>query len=290
MKQDLSSAANPQQIIEILQLSFPQTNFNNNDLLIIFDEVQACPQILTSIKFLSQETNYDYILTGSLLGIALTHTNSYPVGYVESMQMYPMNFKEFLMAIGIQNNQIQNLKDHFLSGEPIFEAIHQKFLEYFRLYMIIGGMPECVQTYIHTKNILETRKIQKLILESYYRDMAKYAIASDRIKVHVCFSSIPNQLSKENKKFQYKLVQNGGNARIFESSLQWLKDCGIVLPCYRVKNIDYPLNAYKEISIFKIYMFDTGFLTSFFDETTTSKILTNDLGVYKDAIYENMAA
>lgn len=290
LKQDLSSTAIPQQIIEILQLSFPQINFADNDLLIIFDEVQACPQILTSIKFLSQETTYDYILTGSLLGIALTHTNSYPVGYVESMQMFPMNFKEFLLAIGIQNNQIQNLKDHFLSGEPLLEAIHQKFLEYFRLYMIIGGMPECIQTYIRTQNILETRKIQKLILEGYYRDMAKYAIASDRIKVHDCFSSIPNQLSKENKKFQYKLVQSGGNARIFESSLQWLKDCGIVLPCYRVKSIDYPLNAYKEISIFKIYMFDTGLLTSLFDEATTSKLLMNDLGVYKGAIYENIAA
>ena len=243
-----------------------------------------------AIKFLSEETDYDYILTGSLLGIAITHTNSYPVGYVESMTLLPMSFQEFLIAQGITKEQIHTLRQHFETRTPVLEPIHKKYLEYFRLYIILGGMPEVVQNYIQTKDIPSSRKIQKEIVEGYYRDMSKYASASDKVKTHDCLQSIPSQLAKENKKFQYKLIQSGGNARHFETSLQWLKDSGTILPCYRLKCIDYPPTAYRELSIFKIYMLDTGLLMSMFDDTSVYQIITNNLGIYKGAIYENIAA
>ena len=290
LKDALSKTANPSEIIELLKLYYPQKDLNNNDIIIIFDEVQACPMVLTTIKFLSEETDYDYILTGNLLGIAITHTNSYPVGYVESMTLLPMSFKEFLIAQGITNEQIDSLKQNYDTRTPVLEPIHKKYLEYFRLYIILGGMPEVIQNYIQTKDIPSSRKIQKEIIEGYYRDMAKYASSSDKIKTHDCFKSIPSQLAKENKKFQYKLIQSGGNARHFESSLQWLKDSGTILPCYRLKCIDYPPTAYRELSVFKIYIFDTGLLMSMFDDTSVSEIYTNNLGIYKGAIYENIAA
>ena len=290
LKEALSQTANPDDIISLLKLYYPSINFNSKDLLIIFDEVQACPMILTAIKFLSEETTYDYILTGSLLGIAINHTNSYPVGYIESLHMLPMSFQEFLIALDISEDQINILKEHFNSGKPLLKSIHEKYLEYFKTYIVVGGMPEVVQTYVDTKDIASCRKIQNTILEGYYRDMAKYAESSDKIKTHDCFNSIPLQLSKENKKFQYKLIQSGGNARFYETSLQWLKDSGTIMYCHRLKCIDTPIQAYKEASIFKIYLSDTGLLMAMFDDDSATKILTNNLGIYKGAIYENIAA
>ena len=201
-----------------------------------------------------------------------------------------MGFDEFLKAMNLKDQVILQLKDYFEKGEPVNEMLHEKFMDYFRTYIIVGGMPEAVKCYVKTKDFMAVRKIQRQIVEDYYRDMAKYAEAKDKIKAHECFSSIPLQLSKDNKKFQYKLVRDGGNARHFETSLQWLKDSGTIHFCHRLKCIDTPLQAYKEQSVFKIYMADTGLLVSQFDESIMKELLKNELGVYKGAIYENIAA
>lgn len=282
IKNFMDKTANPKEIISYLEIAYPQINFEEGKTLIIFDEVQACPQALTSIKFLGSETKYDYIVSGSLLGIAIKHTSSYPVGYVESIEMKPMGFDEFLKAMNLKDQVILQLKDYFEKGEPVNEMLHEKFMDYFRTYIIVGGMPEAVKCYVKTKDFMAVRKIQRQIVEDYYRDMAKYAEAKDKIKAHECFSSIPLQLSKDNKKFQYKLVRDGGNARHFETSLQWLKDSGTIHFCHRLKCIDTPLQAYKEQSVFKIYMADTGLLVSQFDESIMKELLKNELGVYKE--------
>lgn len=290
IKKVFSETANPTEILMFLEARFADVAFKENNLLIIMDEIQACPLALTSIKFLGSETSYDYILSGSLLGIAINHTSSYPVGYVESMEMVPMQFDEFLYANGVKESQILYIKECFQSGKLVMEGIHKIFMDLFKAYLICGVMPEAVQTYCDTKNYAMVQKVQRQIIDDYYRDMAKYAEPSDKIKTHDCFASIPEQLAKENKKFQYKLVRSGGNAAYFESSLQWLLDAGTIQKCYRLKTIAEPLKAYKETSIFKVYMADTGLLISMFDHDTISKLLVNELGIYKGAIYENITA
>ena len=289
IKSIFDQIARPDEIIMYLQTRFPEVDFSL-DIAIILDEIQACPQALTTIKFLGSETPHDYIISGSLLGVAIHHTSSYPVGYVQSLIMRPMNFKEFLYANHINDKQIEYLKECFDQGKPVMESIHQIYMDLFKKYIICGGMPEVVKTYCETKDFIKVQNIQHQIVEDYYRDMAKYAEYSDKIKVHDCFISIPEQLSKENKKFQYKLVREGGNAKIFESSLQWLLDSGIIQKCTRLKAIDQPLRAYRETSIFKVYMGDTGLLVSMFGIDSANKILTGNLGIYKGAIYENITA
>lgn len=289
IKSFFDQTARPDEIMMYLQTRFPEVDFSL-DIAIVLDEIQACPQALTTIKFLGSETPHDYIISGSLLGVAIHHTSSYPVGYVQSLTMKPMNFKEFLYANHINDKQIEYLKECYDQGKPVMESIHQVYMDLFRKYIICGGMPEVVKTYCETKDFIKVQNVQQQIVEDYYRDMAKYAEYGDKIKVHDCFISIPEQLSKDNKKFQYKLVREGGNAKIFESSLQWLSDSGIIQKCTRLKAIDQPLRAYRETSIFKIYMGDTGLLISMFGIDSANKILTGDLGIYKGAVYENITA
>jgi len=238
IKRQFEQSSDPSELLLYLQVKFPDVSFIEGELLIILDEIQACPQALTTLKFFGSETNYDYIASGSLLGIAIHHTSSYPVGYVQSLQMHPMSFKEFLIANHINLPQIDYLYNCFKEKKAVISGIHDTLNDLFKKYVVLGGMPEVVRTFVEEKDILKALSIQKQILDDYYRDMAKYAQLSEKIKVHDCFNSIPQQLSKDNKKFQYKLVQNGGNARIVESSLQWLVDSGIIQKCYRLKSID----------------------------------------------------
>lgn len=288
VKRQFEASANPKELIMYLQVKYPNTL--ENESLIILDEIQACPQALTTLKFLGNETTYDYIASGSLLGVAIHHTSSYPVGYVQSLDMQPMNFREFLYANRIKPEQIDYLKKCFDEKRPVLEGVHTVFDDLLKKYILCGGMPEVVKTFIETNNLNKVMQVQRQIVEDYYRDMAKYAQMSDKIKTHDCFISIPQQLSKENKKFQYKLVRSGGNASIFESSLQWLLDSGTIQKCTRIKCIEKPIKAYQETSIFKIYMADTGLLISMFEDDIYKQLLEGNLGVYKGAIYENIAA
>lgn len=279
----------PTDILSYLQLSFLDTEFNQ-DTLFFMDEIQACSQALTALKFLAEEFPCDIICSGSMLGVAIASTSSFPVGYVETWDMYPMSFSEFLKGIGVQEALIQLLEDSLEKNTPIPEVIHNKFNDLLTSYIIVGGMPEVVSTYIMTKSYKETLLVQRRIVNDYLNDMAKYADGSDRIKARECFESIPLQLAKENKKFQYKLVKEGGSARHYESSLKWLADSGLIIPVHRLKTIDQPLEAYKELSIFKVYFSDTGLLISQFHESVIKELLTGNLGVYKGAIYENIVA
>ncbi len=280
---------NPKDILQYLEVAFMDKNFNQNTLFFM-DEIQACSDALTSLKFLAESFPCDIICSGSMLGVAIANSTSFPVGYIETWQMYPLSFMEFIEALGMKENVIQSLNDCLLNNLPIMEVLHNKMNNLFKEYMVVGGMPEVVNKYIETKSFKETLLVQRRIVSDYLNDMVKYADGSERIKVRECYQSIPLQLAKENKKFQYKLVKFGGNARYFDASLNWLKDSGLVNLTYRLKTISKPLEIHKESAVFKVYMADTGLLVSQFDESVIKELLNGNLGVFKGALYENIAA
>ena len=280
---------NPKDILQYLEVAFMDKSFDRNTLFFM-DEIQACSDALTSLKFLAESFPCDIICSGSMLGVAIANSTSFPVGYIETWQMYPLSFMEFIEALGMKENVIQSLNDCLLNNLPVMEVLHNKMNDLFKEYMVVGGMPEVVNKYIETKSFKETLLVQRRIVSDYLNDMVKYADGSERIKVRECYQSIPLQLAKENKKFQYKLVKSGGNARYFDASLNWLKDSGLVNLTYRLKTISKPLEIHKESAVFKVYMADTGLLVSQFDESVVKELLNGNLGVFKGALYENIAA
>ena len=226
--------------------------------LIFFDEIQANERALTSLKYFCEDANeYHIIAAGSLLGIAINRENySFPVGKVQMINMYPMSFKEFLISMG-RENLINEIRKHFDNNEKMDRDIHELCLKLYRTYLVVGGMPEVVQTYLEEKKIISTIDIQSEILESYERDMTKYADNSLTNKIISAFDSIPVQLAKDNKKFQYKVISRGGTSSIFGEAILWLKNSGIVNQVYKVVP-ELPLEMHKDLSSFKLYMSDIG--------------------------------
>ncbi len=226
--------------------------------LIIFDEIQANERALTSLKYFFEDApEYHIIAAGSLLGIAINRKNySFPVGKVQLINMYPLSFKEFLCAIG-REDLISVIQNHYESNEKMDNNIHELCLRLYRTYLIVGGMPEVVKTYLEEQKIIATIDIQAMILDSYVRDMTKYADNSESNKIISAFDSIPMQLAKDNQKFQYKVISKGGTSSIFGPAIMWLKNSGIVNQVYKVKP-EMPLEMHKELSAFKLYMSDVG--------------------------------
>lgn len=289
-KAQFETSLRPSDILAYLQLQYHEQLFGKKEVLLFLDEVQACPNALTALKFLATECPYDIIASGSLLGVAIAASTSYPVGYVKTWDLLPMDFEEFLWANGISEQQIDMVRQAFEKGQILPQGIHQVFIRYLKNYILCGGMPAVVKDFVTHKDFMRVRDKQQQIMKDYQEDIAKYATSSEKVKVHECFASIPLQLAKENKKFQYKLVKNGGAARHYEGSLQWLKDSGLILPCYRLKAIQAPLMINKELNVFKVYLFDTGLLLSQFRQNVSSAIFTDEPMIYKGAIYENLAA
>lgn len=276
-------------LLQYFELTYMDIQFDN-DTLLFLDEIQACGDAFTALKFLSEDFPCDIICSGSMLGVAVASSSSFPVGYVETWDMYPLTFLEFVDAMGVNPSIIDTIYQSIENNKPIPISIHEKFNQFFKDYIIIGGMPEVVQTYFQTKSYREALLIQRQIVDDYRNDMLKYAHGSERIKARECYDSIPLQLAKENKKFQYKLIKKGGNARYYESSLDWLKDSGLIIKTYRLKTPEIPLEINKELNIFKVYMADTGLLVSQFDETVIKAFISGNLGHFKGALYENVIA
>lgn len=280
---------NPKEILDYLQLSFLEVPFDSTTLLFL-DEIQASTHALTALKFLAEEFPTDIICSGSVLGVAIASTTSFPVGYVETWEMYPLTFTEFLWASGVDDEWMSRLDNCLVNLEPLIEPLHLKMNELFKDYVVIGGMPEVVKLYLQTRSYKEALSVQRRIVQDYSNDMAKYANGSDRIKTRECFESIPLQLAKDNKKFQYKVVKEGYNARYYESSLRWLQDSGLIIKVNRLSKVTDPIEAYIELPVFKVYMSDTGLLLSQFNEGIIKELLMGDIGIYKGAIYENIIA
>lgn len=254
---------NPKKIISNLEIAFNQ-KIDKNNTLIIFDEIQKNNRALTSLKYFCEEANEYYIIgAGSLLGVHISKKQdnfSFPVGKVDFLTIYPLSFDEFLINTG-NSILLENIKECYNENKPMTEMAHEKALNLYYDYLAIGGMPEVVQKYIETNSMIDTIDIQSNIIESYKNDITKYSEPGDSNKILATFDSIPNQLAKENKKFQYKLIQKGGSSSIFGDSINWLVNAGVVNKCIKTK-IGVPLKMYEELKSFKLYMNDVGLLTN----------------------------
>ena len=258
--------------------------------LLFFDEAQTCPNILTSLKAFAMDGRFDVIVSGSMLGISLDNVSSYPVGYVESLNMKPMNFEEFLWAKGYSEDLINYYESFYKEEKMVPEAIHNKLNELFLQYVVVGGMPEVVDIFIKTLDIRQVIEAQKRILSDYYNDLAHYATKDIKEKVRECYEAIPDQLAMDNKKYQFKLIRNGGNARYYNTSIKWITDAGLAQQIFRLKTFDKPLRAYRDSQSFKLYFNDTGLLLAMYEGNAQYEILKGNAGVFKGGIFENIIA
>lgn len=252
-----NNTKDPKRILEQLAL-ISGKKINPETTLIIFDEVQECPDALNSLKYFKEEAPlYHVVCAGSLLGIKLSKT-SFPVGKVEFLDMYPMTFSEFLLADNSENlvtlmKETKNIK----AFPKIFEDM---LIEKLKIYYIVGGMPEVVYSWVNDKDIEKVNKIQKDILDSYENDFSKHVDSKEANKISLIWNGIPSQLARENKKFVYQVVKDGARAREYEGALNWLNDANLIAKCYLVSKCSFPLKAYEDLSSYKIYMNDVGLL------------------------------
>ncbi len=274
-------------IISSLKLEAGRDIIPENTLL-IFDEIQEVPKALTALKYFCENAPEYYIVAaGSLLGVALHTGTSFPVGKVDFLNLYPLNYREFLMALG-ENG----LAEVLAAGDyALVNAFRDKYAELLRRYYYVGGMPEAVQTLLDTDNMEQVRKIQKELLVYYENDFSKHAPMETVPRIQMVWNSIPAQLAKENKKFIYGVVREGARAKDFELAIQWLQDCGLVLKSTRIKKPGMPLIAYMEMSTFKIYMLDVGLLSARGDLDAKILLERNRIfGEFKGALTEQFVA
>ena len=259
------------------------------ETLSFFDEVQECPEIVTAIKFLVEDGQYRYILSGSLLGVELKDIRSVPVGYLSILEMYPLDFREFCEANRVSQTVMDKLKECFEKKQPVDELIHEKMMELFRLYLIVGGMPAVVDAYIRTNNLKEVLRIQQGIVQLYYKDIAKYD-KDNKLYLDEIFSLIPSELNHKNKRFIMKDLNENFRFSRYENSFIWLKEAGVALPVYCVQEPEIPLLLSKSTNLFKLFLSDVGLLASMYVDGLQLKILSREKDINFGAIYENVAA
>jgi uncharacterized protein len=266
--------------------------FEAGETILILDEIQDCPEARTALKFFHIDGRYDVIGTGSLLGVKGygKEPKSVPVGSETVIEMYPLNFEEFLWANGISDSVIDMLKNALKTETPVPEALHNRMKQLLLQYAVVGGMPEAVQTFVDSKQMDKVLQIQRDIVRSYEDDMIKYAEKEDKSRIKECFQSIPRQLAKENKKFQYSVVRKGSTASKYAGSLQWIEDAGIIKRCYNLSITELPLDGNAEEDTFKVYMCDMGLFVAMLEDGTQYDILQGNLFGYKGAIFENLIA
>lgn len=285
----------------ILNLSalIPDSRFINGRTCIILDEIQECREARTALKSFQIDGRFDIIATGSLLGVrgygksekrAEGGQDSVPVGYETVIEMHPLDFEEFLWANGISGKVIDTVKSCFKKESVIPEGVHKVMMELLYRYVIVGGLPEVVNTFLETKNIELTYQMQRNLIAGYEEDMVKYASDADKARIRECFESIPKQLAKDNKKFQYSVVRKGGRSSQYISSIQWLEDAGLVKRCYNTQITELPLEGNSIKECFKLYTTDIGILVAMLDYGTQADILKGNLLGYKGAIFENLMA
>lgn len=276
----------------ISSLLSPDAIFEANNTILILDEIQECPEARTSLKFFSLDGRYDVIATGSLLGVKGygERAASIPVGYESIINMYPLDFEEFLWANGINEQIINLLKNCLEKISSVPEPLHKRLRQLLLQYTVVGGMPNVVQTFVSNKQMNVVLTMQREIINSYKDDMLKYAEKTDKGCIRECFESIPKQLSKENKKFQFSTIRKNASAAKYLGSLQWIEDAGIINRCYNLSNLELPLDGNSLNDTFKVYMTDTGLFVSMLEDGTQYDILSGNLYAYKGAIFENLIA
>ncbi|MGM9868519.1 MAG: ATP-binding protein [Sodaliphilus sp.] len=286
-------------IILNLSAMIPGSRFIAGNTCIILDEIQECKEARTALKSFQTDGRFDVIATGSLLGVKgygnrnvneSGGQDSIPVGYETIIDMYPLDFEEFLWANGMAHHVIDEVKSCFQNETPVPEGIHTAMMQLLYRYVIVGGLPEVVNCFLQTKNIEMIYRLQRNLIAEYEEDMVKYALDSDKPYIRECFESIPKQLAKEYKKFQYSIVRKGTRGSQYKGCIQWLEDAGIVSRCYNTQITELPLEGNAIKSSFKLYTTDIGLLTAMLDYGTQASILKGNLLAYKGAIFENLMA
>lgn len=285
MFKDLS---NTKDLLARLSL-FTKQKLIKRDTLIFFDEVQICPEVITYIKFLVDEGSYNYILSGSLLGIEINDLRSVPVGYQTIKRMFPLTFREFALNLGLNSSILENLETSFKEKKPVDDFIHKKMMELFRVYLVVGGMPAAVNRYIETNNLNEVIDIQNQIVNLYKKDITQYD-KNNKLAIAQIFELIAPQLNSQNKRFIIKDIKSGVKFDRYENSFLWLKDAGFALPVYNVETPKIPLKLSKSRSLFKLFMSDVGLLASEYSQGIQLKIISGDDKLNYGAIFENYIA
>lgn len=240
--------------------AYLRTPLEAGSTLILLDEIQECPPARTAIKFLVEDGRFDYVETGSLLGVRTRQVASYPVGFEQQLHMYPLDFEEFCRANGVQQRTLDTLRQHFTERTPVPDAVHATMMQLWQAYLIVGGMPDAVQEYVTTHDIARVTQIHRDLLALYRLDIAKYAEKNDETKIRAIFDAIPSQLDDKNRRFVLADLSKSARQNRYASSFLWLADAGVALPCYNVKDPVRPLEGSGNHSLFKLFLNDTGLL------------------------------
>ena len=288
LKETFDENISPDYLIPVLSRIAGQTIVREKTL-IVFDEIQLCERALTSLKYFCENApDFHVIVAGSLLGVAVNRAKfSFPVGKVDIKTLYPMDMEEFLLALG-EDDLVEQIKVSFATNKPLPSAMHEAAMQFYRQYLVVGGMPECVQLFAQTKDYILIRHTQDTILTSYLNDMSKYNNLNEIKKTRLTYDNITVQLSKKNTRFQYKLIKKGGRASEFENAIEWLCLSGIVSQVYKVDQIKKPLENYRDIDAFKIYVSDLGLLCAKKDLLADDVLyMVDDLDDFKGGMTEN---
>lgn len=276
-------------ILKNISLLNPELKFIPGNTIFFFDELQACPNCATSLKFFKLDGRFDVICSGSLMGISYREIESNSVGYKEDYEMHSMDFEEFLWAMGYNDEFTADLLSHMLDVRPLSDLQMDTLMSLFRDYVIIGGMPEVVSTYVRNKNFSGTLDIQRQLLKDYEEDITKYVEGLDKAKVKAVYNHISTFLAKENKRFQITKIARNARNRDYMGCVEWLADAGVVNVCYCLNQPELPLKGNYDPKMYKIYFKDTGLLIASLDEEAQEDLRANrNLGTYKGAIYENI--
>ena len=257
--------------------------------VIFLDEVQECKELITAIKFLVEDGSFKYILSGSLLGIELSDLKSAPVGYMSIFDMYPLSFKEFIKALGVSNEIIDILKQSYKNRTEVDVFIHNKLIDLFNLYLIVGGMPEAVSTYIETNNLEKVSKVHEKIIRLYKQDFSKYEV-NNKLKLKEIYDAMPSQLDQKNKRFRLNVLGDKMNYDRAENSFLWLKDAGVAIPVYNLNEPKLPFILNENRSLFKLFFSDAGLLTSQYSLQTKMAILNKEQSINNGSLFENAVA
>lgn len=289
MVQYLNTEMSAEEFLVKLKMIMPE-QCKPHETVVFFDEIQKCPEIVTKIKFLVEEGSFKYVMSGSLLGVELKGIASAPVGYLTVLRMYPMDFEEFMVANDVSDTTLEMLKEKYETCSPVDEFIHQKLLSLFFVYLIVGGMPDAVKTYVKTKDIREVDKVQRDIVALYREDFTQYELEDKKLKVKSIYDIIPAELNKQNKKFVFTMLNKELKFNRYENSFLWLKDAGVALPVYNVDAPVIPLLASKSSNVFRLFSSDIGLLTSAYPAETKMELINKNGEVNNGAHFENAVA
>lgn len=285
----LENATTVEELITRLSL-FTDKKFIKGKTIIFLDEIQEYKEIVTKIKFFVEEGSFRYILSGSLLGVELRNLKSAPVGYVRSITMYPLDFEEFLQIFNVQPVVIDTLRSCYEKKTPVDEVVHKKLLDYFNLYLLVGGMPSAVMKYVETSNLEEVYTEHIAIIEQYKQDFTKYEEENKKLYLTQVYDLIPAELSEKNKRFNFADIQKGLKFERAEDNFIWLEKAGVALPVFNTTEPKLPLLLNKKSNLFKLFLSDVGMLTSMYGRGTKIKILSGEGDINNGALYENAVA